>query len=142
MGVIVGLMVSPAHQLDAKFGSVEDAWAELASPAAGIALALLIRFGTSIAGFVLAIPLMRSFDATARAPGRYAANRFRLFFDRVNTARGYGYLRFTHYVQVAAEARLGEASAPYERIDRVLRAADVALPAIAVLSVVVLALIG
>lgn len=133
LGMIAGVLLSPGHYVDANFDTVNDAWAELLSPAAGIAVALMIRIGTTVVGLVLALPLMRAFDAAGRAPGNYSGGRLRNLLDRVGATRGYQSLRFTAYVRDAAVARLGESGVRYDLIDRRLTASNFVLAGFTVL---------
>ena len=135
LGLIVGVLLSPGGYVDAKFDSPSDAFGELLSPAAGIALALLLRTGTTIAGVALAVPLVRDFGAGA--PAAYSGGRLNRLFDRFGAARGYEALRFSRSVRDAASARLGEDGARHDRLDRWVTVANRALPALTLLVVVV-----
>ena len=137
LGLIIGVLVSPGGYVDASFDSPADAFGELLSPAAGIALALILRTGTTIAGFALAAPVARRFGAAARASAAYSGGRLSRLFDRLGAARGYGALRFTRSVRDAAAARLGEGGALHDRLDRWVTVANLALPALTLLVVAV-----
>jgi hypothetical protein len=134
LGLIVGVLVSPGGYVHAEFETPADAFSELLSPAAGLALALLLRAGTTIAGVALAVPVARGFVATSAG---YSGGRVDRFFDRLGAARGYGALRFTRLVRDAAAARLGEEGARHDRLDRWVFIANRALPALTLIVLLV-----
>ncbi len=129
LGLIVGILISPTNEVHVSYETPEDAFRELATPAAGIMIAILIRLGTTFAGVLLALPLALAFDAAGRGPG-YSGRKLDRVFDQFGAARGYGSLRFTRYVRDAAVQRLGAAGAVYDRLDRGIRVATYALPAL------------
>ena len=137
LGLIVGVIVSPGGYVHAEFETPADAFDELASPAAGLALALLLRAGTTLAGIALADPAARGFGAEERASAGYSGGSLSRLLDRLGAARGYGALRFTRVVRDAAAARLGEAGARHDRLDRWVTIANFALPVLTVLVLVV-----
>jgi hypothetical protein len=137
LGLILGFLVSPGGRLNASFNSPEDAFSHLWSPAAGIALALLIRIGTSVAGLALAVPEGLTFGAAADTPGGYSGTRLSRFLDHFSAARGYRAFRFTRFVRDAASARLGEDGARHDRLDRWMTTANVALPVLTIVVLVV-----
>jgi hypothetical protein len=136
LGLIVGVLVAPGGDVEVTFTSPEDAFNHLWSPAAGIALALIIRVGTSMAGFALAAPQALKFGAGASA--RYSGSHLGRLLDRFGAARGYRSLRFTRSVRDAAAARLGEDGARHDRLDRWLTVANVVLPVVTLVVAIVL----
>lgn len=142
LGLTLGILLSPEHELHVTFESADEAWRQLGTPAAGIAAAILIRLGTLIAGIVLAIPLARAFDAAAGEHGGYPGGRAQHASDGLATARGLGYLRSTRFVRGATLARLGPAGERYARIDRRLVVAGRVLPVVTVLVIGTILLAG
>lgn len=137
LGFMVGVLVSAGNEIHINYESPEDAFRELATPAAGIACAILIRLGTSFAGIALAFPVTGGFEAPGRASGSYSGKRLDRWLDRFEIARGYRSLRFTRYVRDAAVARLGTAGVVYDRIDRGITVSGFALPVVTILVIAV-----
>jgi hypothetical protein len=140
LGLTLGVLVSPEHELDATFHSADDAWRQLGTPAAGIAVAILIRLVTFVAGLLLALPLARAFDVVSSEHRGYPGTRLQRAFDHLATTRGLGSLRSTRYVRGAALARLGPAAERYARIDRRLVVAERVLPALTLVIIVAIVL--
>jgi hypothetical protein len=137
LGLMIGVLVSPGHYVEASFDSPVDAFGQLLSPAAGIALALLLRVGTTTAGFALALPLARGFIGAGGVPAGYSGGGLSRVFDGFGASRGYGALRFTRTVRDAAAARLGQEGARHDRLDRWVTRANLALPALTLLVIAV-----
>ncbi len=78
-------------------------WATLRSPLAGLALAVVVRVGVSVAALLLALPRVPS--ETAGRPGLRA--RWHAWVDRLQVARAYRSLRWTWGVRAVAIRRLG-----------------------------------
>ena len=132
LGLMVGVLLAPGNNVDVTYETPADAFRELASPAAGIALAILIRLGTSAVGVLLAAPVTQAFDAAGRARGPYSGRDLDRLSDRLNAARGYRSLRFSRYVRDAAVERLGAAGVVYDRIDHGFRIAAYVLPVVTI----------
>lgn len=133
VGLIIGILVAPGNDIDADLQSPSDVWDELLSPAAGVALAILIRAGTSIAGLALAAPVSLAFDSAGLATARYSGGRLSRVVDAFLATRGLRSLRFTRHVRDAAIARLGNAAERYERADRGVTVASFTLPVVFIL---------
>lgn len=137
VGLCVAAYVGRTDEVDESLDSPGAFWDGLLSPLAGIILAVLLRFGTSLAGLALAYPLARAYEA--RLPPRTSVTRpLGLRLDRLNIMRAFRALRWTHDVRQAAIRRLGTTGERLSRLDPILDVANVSLFFV-LLAVVVLA---
>jgi hypothetical protein len=106
--------------------------AELLSPGAGIVLSVVARVGGALAGLVLAYPLARDYGV-GLSPRTNFGSGIGKVFDRMNVARAYRSLRWTHHVRQEAMSRLGpNASRRVAKIDPIMDIANISLAVLAV----------
>jgi hypothetical protein len=126
LGIIVAMLAGRADAIDLGLHSPQTIVARLLSPLAGIILAVLLRIGAGLAGLALAYPLARAREASL-SPRTYFGAAIGRLSDRLNVARAYRALRWTHHVRQVAIRRLGETGLRLSRLDPVLDVAGVAL---------------
>jgi hypothetical protein len=129
---LIGLSIS-RHSQDTKvdWTDPDGVLAELLSPGAGIVLSVLARLGAAIAGLALAYPLARAYEV-GLSPRTSFGSSIGKAFDRLNLARAYRSLRWTHHVRQEAIGRLGPtASKRVGRLDPIMDIANISLGVLA-----------
>lgn len=97
----------------------QGVWDELWSPLVAVVLAVVVRLVASVAGLVLAYPLVLEYERQLEArtgPTRWIST----VLDRRNLASALRKLRFSHHVRQQALARLGERGKRMGRLDPIL----------------------
>jgi hypothetical protein len=103
---------------------------ELASPMIGLALGLLARFGSGFVALCLAFPLARSYEI-GLSPRTGFGSAIGKWLDRLQLARAFRALRWTHHVRQVALMRL-QATRPWlSQLDPTMDIANISLWAIA-----------
>jgi hypothetical protein len=138
VGITVGAVTTRTSDIGIDLGSPSDAWTELLSPYAGVAVALILRLGSSFVALGLAYPLARRHYGGLE-PQCGVGSGIGRRLDRLQVARAYRSLRWTHHVRKAAIDRLGRTGARLRRLDPMLDVANIGL---FVAACVVLSLVG
>ncbi len=112
---------------------------ELWSPMAGAVIALVVRLVSSAVAFGLAIPRVFDYE-TDLSPRTNLGHTIGVFFDRLNLARAYRSLRWTHHVRQEALVRLGERGRRLGRLDPLMDICNIGLWVVAILLVITAAL--
>jgi hypothetical protein len=108
VGVIYAWLVSEERfESIPQMSTPGQAVAVLLSPFAGIAIAIILRFGVGIAALVLAYPLGRRESGSSIGPNMWR-RPFRVWTDRLHLVRAYRSLRWTSTVGDAAADRIGQ----------------------------------
>ena len=84
---------------------------------------------------MLALPLARAYEV-GLAPRTNFGSGIGHLLDRLNLARGYRALRWTHHVRQLALERLGDTGRKLARLDPIMDVANIALWVIAVIALV------
>lgn len=134
----IGLMVLAVtrHLEDGLSLQPDELNQQVFSPAVVVVTGLAIRFATSFLALLLVVPLVRDYDADL--PPRTGISRpISLVLDRLNIARAFRSLRWSHHVRQAALDRLGPTGDRLRPLDQLLDLVNVGSW---VLAVVVVAL--
>lgn len=108
---------------------------ELWSPLAGLILAVLIRFGTSIVGLAIAYRVVRVYRSTLPPQTGFASWISRLLDGRGLTL-AVRRLRWSHHVRQEALARLGASGERVRKLDPILDVANIVSFVVMILVVV------
>jgi hypothetical protein len=106
LGLTVGVLINGGGNFDVELDTPAGAWEGLRSPAAGLILAVALRLAANAAALVLALPVARHFEAELWRR-ESTSGRIGVLADRINLARAYRALRWTHGARRTAIARLG-----------------------------------
>lgn len=98
----------------------------IASPMVGLSLGLLARFGSGLTGLWLAYPLVRAYEV-GLSPRTGFGSEIGQWLDRLQLARAFRSLRWTHHVRQVALGRLGPSRAWVSRVDPVMDVTNISL---------------
>ncbi len=135
IGLICGALIGGTTSTT--YDDVGDILTGLASPLAGVALAVVSRIVASLAGLAAAYPLSHRapIAVDVHAPGRRGT--FARMADRIHVTRALRELRWTRAVQEEAAVRLGRRGAVLTRADEVIRRSTLPLLGAVVVAFVV-----
>jgi hypothetical protein len=140
LGVVVGIVIeglsNDAGDLKIDTGSADSVLSGILTAFGLVFVAIVLRLVTGWVGLVLAHPLARQHQG---APEPRLRRRLATYVDRYSIVRAFRELRWTEGVRTAALRRLGDAAQIYERVDRTIGIANLA---IAVLCVPAILLFG
>lgn len=126
LGLLVAVLAFEVREVDATATTPGDVLDELQSPLAGIAIALLLHFGSSLVALFAAIPIARRYDAGLE-PRAGFGRRLGTALDRFKVMRAYRSLRWTHHVRQVAIERLDPERKRLPPIDTALDVANIVL---------------
>ncbi len=132
---LIGAAITRTN-IDVDWSSGDEVGSRLWSPLAPLVVGLIIRVGSGFAASLLALPLASAYEV-GLSPRTNLGNGIGRLLDRLNLARGYRALRWTHHVRQLALARLGRLHR--HLLDPIM---DVTNVAVWVVAVVVLATTG
>lgn len=116
--------------------SWESLTSEIASPMVGLALGLLARLGSGFIALWLAFPLARSYEV-GLSPRAGLGSGIGQWLDRLQLARAFRALRWTHHVRQIALERLGPSGRWVSQVDPVMDIANISLWVAAIGSLIV-----
>ena len=96
---------------------------------------LILRVGSGFAALLLALPLASAYEVGLSPRTNFGSGIGHLL-DRLNLARGYRALRWTHHVRQLALARLGHTGRKLSRLDPIMDVTNIALWVVAVVALV------
>jgi len=133
LGLIVGALTRT--DIDIDFRSASDLESQLSSPLAPLVVGVILRVITSFAALLLALPLASAYEV-GLAPRTNIGSGIGHVLDRLNLARGYRALRWTHHVRQVALARLGPTGRKLQRLDPIMDITNIALWVVAVIGII------
>jgi hypothetical protein len=133
LGIIAGTVTQT--NLDVNWKSGAELGSELSSPLAPIVIGLMLRVVSGFVALLLALPLASAYEV-GLSPRTNVGSGIGRVLDRLNLARGYRALRWTHHVRQLALARLGDAGRKLARLDPIMDIANITLWVIAVIALV------
>jgi hypothetical protein len=138
--VAIGLLGAVISRRDVGDIGVEiTSWealsSEIASPMVGLVLGLLARFGSGFVALWLAYPLVRAYEV-GLSERTGLGSGIGTWLDRLQLARGFRSLRWTHHVRQVALRRLGPSGRWVSRVDPVMDLANITLWVVAVASLI------
>ena len=134
-GLIGAALTRSNVDVDVDWTSGEEVTSRLWSPLAPLVVGLLIRVGSSFAALLLALPLARAYEV-GLAPRTNLGSGIGHMLDRLNLARAYRALRWTHHVRQLALARLGGTGRKLSRLDPIMDITNITLWVIAVVALI------
>jgi hypothetical protein len=126
LGLLGAVISRRVDDLGVDVTSWDSLTSELASPMVGLALGLLARFGSGVIGLWLAFPLVRAYEV-GLSPRTGFGSAIGQWLDRLQLARAFRSLRWTHHVRQVALGRLGPSRAWVSRVDPVMDIANISL---------------
>lgn len=137
IGLIVAVVVEHGEPIDLKLDTPGDVWERLGSPVAGVIIALGVRLLSSVLALAFAYGVTRDFESRLEARDGFGS-ALGNWQDRLNIARAFRSLRWTHGVRQVAIRRLGTRGSQLARLDPIMDTANTVLPVI----FVIVALVG
>jgi hypothetical protein len=132
LGLIAGTITRT--NLDVDWKSAAELGSQLSSPLAPVVIGLILRVVSGFAALLLALPLASAYEV-GLSPRTNVGSGIGRVLDRLNIARGYRALRWTHHVRQLALARLGGTGRRLARLDPIMDIANISLWVIAVITV-------
>jgi hypothetical protein len=133
LGIIGGTVTQT--NLDVNWKSGAELGSQLSSPLAPIVVGLVLRVLSGFAGLLLALPLASAYEV-GLSPRTNLGSGIGHLLDRLNLARGYRALRWTHHVRQLALARLGDTGRKLARLDPIMDITNITLWVVAVIALV------
>jgi hypothetical protein len=133
LGLIVGALTRT--DIDIDFRSASDLESQLSSPLAPLVVGLILRVITSFAALLLALPLASAYEV-GLSPRTNFGSGIGHVLDRLNLARGYRALRWTHHVRQVALARLGPTGQKLRHLDPIMDITNITLWVVAVIGTI------
>jgi hypothetical protein len=133
LGLISGVLAGT--NIDVDFRSASDLESQLSSPLAPLVVGVFLRVLTGFAALLLALPLASAYEV-GLTPRTSFASGIGHVLDRLNIARGYRALRWTHHVRQAALARLGDTGPKLARLDPLMDLTNITLWVLAVVGII------
>ena len=115
LGWMIGAIAATARREQPEF----DLENGVAAPWLVLALAFALRFVTGWVALGLAYPMAIAHEPNL-SPRTNFGHSIGIFFDRLNVARAFRALRWTHHVREVALRRLGERGRKLARLDPIL----------------------
>ena len=135
IGLIGAVVSRRVDDVGVDVTSWESVTSEIASPMIGLALGLLARLGSGFVALWLAYPLARSYEVGLSARTGFGSGIGK-WLDRLQLARAFRALRWTHHVRQVALQRLGPSGRWVSRVDPVRDITNISLWVIAILGLV------
>ncbi len=136
IGLIGAVLSRRVDDVGVDVTSWDSVTAEIASPMVGLALGLLTRLGSGFVALWLAYPLARSYEVGLSDRTSFGSGIGK-WLDRLQLARAFRALRWTHHVRQIALQRLGPSGRWVSRVDPVMDITNISLWVIAVVGLVV-----
>jgi hypothetical protein len=133
LGLIGGTVTRT--NLDVNWKSAIELESQLSSPLAPIVIGLMLRVVSGFVALLLALPLASAYEV-GLSPRTNLGSGIGRVLDRLNIARGYRALRWTHHVRQVALARLGDTGRRLARLDPIMDITNIALWVAAVIAIV------
>ena len=133
LGLISGALAGT--NIDVDFRSASDLESQLSSPLAPVVIGVILRVLTGFAALLLALPLASAYEV-GLAPRTSFGSGIGHVLDRLNLARGYRALRWTHHVRQVALARLGATGRRLQRLDPIMDTTNITLWVVAVVGII------
>ncbi len=133
LGLIVGALTRT--DIDIDFRSASDLESQLSSPLAPLVVGVILRVITSFVALLLALPLASAYEV-GLSPRTNFGSGIGHVLDRLNLARGYRALRWTHHVRQIALARLGPKGPKLARLDPIMDITNITLWVVAVIGTI------
>ena len=133
LGLIAGAFTRT--DIDIDFRSASDLESQLSSPLAPLVVGVILRVLTGFAALLLALPLASAYEV-GLSPRTNFGSGIGHVLDRLNLARGYRALRWTHHVRQVALARLGPTGRKLARLDPIMDVTNIALWVLAVIGII------
>ena len=133
LGLISGALAGT--NIDIDFRSASDLESQLSSPLAPVVVGVILRVLTGFAALLLALPLASAYEVGLSPRTNFGSGIGRVL-DRLNLARGYRALRWTHHVRQVALARLGHTGRRLARLDPIMDITNITLWVVAVVGVI------
>jgi hypothetical protein len=121
--------------VDVDWSSGDAVASRLWSPLAPLVIGLLLRLGATFMALLLALPLARAYEV-GLSPRTNVGSGIGRVLDRLNLARAYRALRWTHHTRQLALARLGENGRRASRLDPIMDIMNIALWVVAVVALI------
>lgn len=118
-GITAAYLTDRTDEIDVDWSDSGAVLAELLSPLAGLVLAVVVRFASSLVALVLAYPLARDYELPLE-PRTGVGSAIGRWLDRRNLAKAFRSLRWTHHVRQEALRRLGSTGERVGRLDPIL----------------------
>jgi hypothetical protein len=134
LGLIAGALTRT--DIDIDFRSASDLESQLSSPLAPLVVGVILRGLTGFAALLLALPLASAYEV-GLSPRTNFGSWIGHVLDRLNLARGYRALRWTHHVRQVALARLGTTGQRLARLDPIMDITNITLWVVAVVGIMV-----
>ena len=132
LGLIAGALTRTDIDIDLR--SASDLGSQLLSPLAPVAVGIILRVLTGFAALLLSLPLASAYEV-GLAPRTNFGSGIGHILDRLNLARGYRALRWTHHVRQVALARLGSTGRKLQRLDPIMDITNITLWVVAVIAI-------
>lgn len=127
LGFIAALVIAGGDDFKVDLETPEGIWRTLRSPAAPILVAVGVRLLSGFVALIATVPAARMLDdVLEHRDGRAAW--IGDWYDRLNIARAYRAMRWTHGVRMSAIRSLGDAGARVAVLDPVLDTINILLP--------------
>jgi hypothetical protein len=136
LGLIAGGLTRT--DIDVDFTSATELGSQLSSPLAPVVVGLILRVITGFVALLLAMPLASAYEV-GLAPRTNFGSGVGHVLDRLNLARGYRALRWTHHVRQVALSRLGDRGRQVARLDPIMDITNISLWVVAIVSLIVTA---
>jgi hypothetical protein len=133
LGIIGGAITRT--NLDVDWTSGDAVMSRLWSPLAPLVIGLVLRLAANFAALLLALPLARAYEV-GLSPRTNFGSGFGHMLDRLNLARAYRALRWTHHVRQLALTRLGEKGRKVARLDPIMDVTNITLWVVAVVALI------
>ncbi len=133
LGIIGGTVTQT--NLDVNWKSGAELGSELSSPLAPIVIGLMLRVVSGFVALLLALPLASAYEVGLSPRTNFGSGIGRVL-DRLNLARGYRALRWTHHVRQLALQRLGDTGRKLARLDPIMDITNITLWVVAVVALV------
>jgi len=130
LGMGMGLTAATLERQDPDFAvdwtSPSSVESGLVSPWALLVVAIMLRFVVAWTALAMAWPLARAHEVNL-SPRTNFGSGVGKFFDRLNLARAFRSLRWTHHVRQVALQRLGSHGARIGKLDPILDVVNIAV---------------
>jgi hypothetical protein len=133
LGLISGTLAGT--NIDVDLRSASGLESQLWSPLAPVVVGVILRVLTGFAALLLALPLASAYEV-GLAPRTNFGSGIGRVLDRLNLARGYRALRWTHHVRQVALARLGDTGRRLARLDPIMDVTNITLWVVAVVGII------